>query len=160
MRPKHDGTFFLTWTSQWVVKRVRGERNVRYWRYSFFVIHRQIASWQQIRHLWKAQQMAREESIRKRREMVVKMVKPFLSWGYSQPLLLKLVHVWPLILQARAGNLLSLIVLGTMIRFWAGLDMTWLLSPIHQQELGVYWRYQVRFLYTIFFFVSMAWWQI
>ena len=30
MRPKHDGTFFLTSTSQRVVKRTRGERNVSY----------------------------------------------------------------------------------------------------------------------------------
>ena len=80
-------------------------------------------SHQQIGHSWKlilrkAQQTAREESIRKRRKMVVKMVKPFLRLGYSRPFQLTLVHVRPrplIILQARAGNLLSLIVLGTMI---------------------------------------------
>ena len=89
MRLKHDGTFFLTSTWQrhcW--KRVRGERNVSYWRLSFFVIHRQIASQQRIGDSWKlilrkAQQTAREDSIRKRREMVVKIVMPFLRWGYS-----------------------------------------------------------------------------
>ena len=134
MRLKHDGTFFLTSTWQrhcW--KRAGGERNVSYWRLSFFVIHRQIASQQQIGHSWKlilrkAQQTAREDSIRKRREMVVKMVKPFLRLGYSRPFQLTLVHVGPLILQARAGNLLSLIVLGTMI-------------------LGLIWR-DCRYQYT------------
>ena len=124
MLPKHDGTFFLTSTYQqhcW--KRAKGERNVSYCRFSFFVIHWQIASHQQIGHSWKlilrkAQQTAREESIRKRRKMVVKMVKPFLRLGYSRPFQLTLVHVRPrplIILQARAGNLLSLIVSGTMI---------------------------------------------
>ena len=86
MLPKHDGTFFLTSTyRQHWWKRAKGERNVSYCWFSFFVIHRPIASQQQIGHSWKlilrkAQQMAREESIRKRRKMVVKMVKPFLRW--------------------------------------------------------------------------------
>ena len=88
MLPKHDGTFFLTSTyRQHWWKRAKGERNVSYCWFSFFVIHRQIASQQQIWHSWKlilrkAQQMAR----------------------------------------ASAGNLLSLIVSGTMILGWEWRD--------------------------------------
>ena len=149
MLPKHDGTFFLTSTyRQHWWKRAKGERNVSYCWFSFFVIHRQIASQQQIGHSWKlilrkAQQMAREESIRKRRKMVVKMVKPFLRWGYSRPFLqLTLVHVGLLlILKARAGNLLSLIVSGTMI-------LGWIWRDCHHQYVS--WSYQVRLLHTKF----------
>ena len=60
--------------------------------------------------------------------MVVKMVIPFLRLGYSRPFQLTLVHVGPLILQVRAGNLLSIIVSGTMI-------------------LGLIWR-DCRYQYT------------
>ena len=148
MLPKHDGTFFLTSTyRQHWWKRAKGERNVSYCWFSFFVIHRQMASQQQIGHSWKlilrkAQQMAREESIRKRRKMVVKMVKPFLTWGYSRPFLqLTLGHVNTLILKARAGNLLSLIVSGTMI-------LGWIWRDCHHQYVS--WSYQVRLLHTKF----------
>ena len=107
MLPKHDGTFFLTSTyRQYWWKRAKGERNVSYCWFSFFVLS-------------------------------VKMVKPFLRWGYSWPFLqLTLVHVMLLLILITESQSWQPAFPHSFRNHDSGLDMTWLPSPIRLLELS------------------------